>query len=154
MSFHDEITTTDAGIPASSDEFSLTVGANGPTLLQDHYLIQKEGVAHFRRLRVGLAGVLALLLPAAGAAINCQEWSAMTPERQMEWLTERIHWGVTESVDARKISVDRPAMSRCMMRHRQLIVDDFDSICSEGNRRPRSALDESLQGHFWSCVGG
>jgi catalase len=29
-------TTTDAGIPVPSDEFSLTVGPDGPILLQDH----------------------------------------------------------------------------------------------------------------------
>ena len=44
------ITTTDAGIPAPSDEYSLSVGANGPLLLQDHYLIQK--MAQFNRERV------------------------------------------------------------------------------------------------------
>jgi catalase len=44
------ITTTDAGIQAASDEHSLTVGPNGPILLQDHYLIQK--MAQFNRERV------------------------------------------------------------------------------------------------------
>src|SRR4051812_16360231 len=44
------ITTTDAGIPAPSDEFSLSVGPNGPLLLQDHYVIQK--MAQFNRERV------------------------------------------------------------------------------------------------------
>src|SRR5690242_7026813 len=44
------ITTTDAGIPAPSDEYSLSVGPGGPLLLQDHYLIQK--MAHFNRERV------------------------------------------------------------------------------------------------------
>ena len=44
------VTTTDAGIPAASDEHSLSVGPNGPILLQDHYLIQK--MAHFNRERV------------------------------------------------------------------------------------------------------
>ena len=43
-------TTTDAGIPAPSDEFSLTAGDQGPILLQDHYLIQK--MAQFNRERV------------------------------------------------------------------------------------------------------
>jgi catalase len=43
-------TTTDAGIPAASDEFSLTAGADGPILLQDNYLIQK--MAQFNRERV------------------------------------------------------------------------------------------------------
>src|SRR5271166_2285808 len=43
-------TTTDAGIPATSDEYSLTVGPAGPIVLQDHYVIQK--MQHFNRERV------------------------------------------------------------------------------------------------------
>ena len=43
-------TTTDAGAPAESDEFSLTVGTEGPVLLQDHYLI--EQMANFNRERI------------------------------------------------------------------------------------------------------
>jgi catalase len=43
-------TTTDSGIPASSDEFSLTVGPDGPTVLQDHYVVQK--MQHFNRERI------------------------------------------------------------------------------------------------------
>jgi catalase len=43
-------TTTDAGIPVTSDEFSLTVGPNGPILLHDHYLI--EQMANFNRERI------------------------------------------------------------------------------------------------------
>jgi catalase len=44
------ITTTDAGIPAASDEFSLTVGHGGPTVLHDAYVVQK--IQHFNRERV------------------------------------------------------------------------------------------------------
>lgn len=40
-------TTTDAGIPVSSDEHSLTVGADGPIVLHDHYLM--EQMAAFNR---------------------------------------------------------------------------------------------------------
>jgi catalase len=43
-------TTTDSGIPAESDEFSLTVGPGGPTALHDHYVVQK--MQHFNRERV------------------------------------------------------------------------------------------------------
>ncbi|UJA20292.1 catalase [Thermoleophilia bacterium SCSIO 60948] len=43
-------TTTDSGIPAASDEFSLTVGEQGPTVLHDHYVVQK--MQHFNRERV------------------------------------------------------------------------------------------------------
>ena len=43
-------TTTDSGVPASSDEYSLTAGPGGPTVLHDHYLVQK--MQHFNRERV------------------------------------------------------------------------------------------------------
>lgn len=43
-------TTTDAGVPAPSDEHSLTAGEAGPILLHDHYLVQK--MAQFNRERV------------------------------------------------------------------------------------------------------
>jgi catalase len=43
-------TTNDAGIPVAGDEFSLTVGPDGPILLQDHYLI--EQMANFNRERI------------------------------------------------------------------------------------------------------
>jgi len=50
MSDKHPVTTTDSGVPAPSDEFSQSVGSNGPLLLQDHYLIQK--MAQFNRERV------------------------------------------------------------------------------------------------------
>ncbi|HTX45353.1 MAG TPA: catalase [Solirubrobacteraceae bacterium] len=43
-------TTTDSGIPATSDEFSITVGPSGPIPLHDHYVVQK--MQHFNRERV------------------------------------------------------------------------------------------------------
>ena len=43
-------TTTDSGIPAPSDERSLTVGPDGPTVLHDHYTVQK--MQHFNRERI------------------------------------------------------------------------------------------------------
>jgi catalase len=43
-------TTNDSGIPAASDEHSLTVGPGGPTVLHDAYVVQK--IQHFNRERV------------------------------------------------------------------------------------------------------
>lgn len=43
-------TTTDAGIPVASDEHSLTIGRDGPIVLNDHYLI--EQMATFNRERI------------------------------------------------------------------------------------------------------
>src|SRR4249919_1884338 len=46
----EKIATTDAGAPVPSVEHSLTVGPDGPILLQDHYLI--EQMANFNRERI------------------------------------------------------------------------------------------------------
>ncbi|WP_339763423.1 catalase [uncultured Sulfitobacter sp.] len=43
-------TTTDAGIRVQSDEHSLTVGPDGPIVLNDHYLL--EQMANFNRERI------------------------------------------------------------------------------------------------------
>ena len=43
-------TTTDSGIPATSDKYSITVGESGPIPLHDHYLVQK--MQHFNRERI------------------------------------------------------------------------------------------------------
>nr|WP_300310692.1 catalase [Halomonas sp.] len=40
-------TTNDSGMPVSSEEFSLSVGADGPIVLHDHYLM--EQMANFNR---------------------------------------------------------------------------------------------------------
>lgn len=45
-----EYTTSDSGAPVASDEHSLTVGQDGPILLNDHYLI--EQMANFNRERI------------------------------------------------------------------------------------------------------
>ncbi|MBV9659849.1 MAG: catalase [Acidimicrobiales bacterium] len=49
-SFGHPPTTTDAGIPVADQEHSLTVGPDGPILLQDSYLI--EQMANFNRERI------------------------------------------------------------------------------------------------------
>ena len=46
----EKLATTDAGAPIPSDEHSLTIGPDGPILLQDHYLI--EQMANFNRERI------------------------------------------------------------------------------------------------------
>ncbi|GAA3588557.1 catalase [Klugiella xanthotipulae] len=45
-----EPTTTNTGAPVASDEFSRTVGPDGPIVLHDHYLVEK--LAQFNRERV------------------------------------------------------------------------------------------------------
>lgn len=42
--------TTNSGIPVSDNQNSLTAGERGPTLIQDHHLVEK--LAHFNRERI------------------------------------------------------------------------------------------------------
>jgi catalase len=46
---HPPTTTTNTGIPVASDDDSLTIGPNGPTVLHDTYVVQK--MQHFNRER-------------------------------------------------------------------------------------------------------
>src|SRR3954447_25291330 len=46
----EKFATTDGGAPIPSVEHSLTIGPDGPILLQDHYLI--EQMANFNRERI------------------------------------------------------------------------------------------------------
>ena len=50
MSKESKRLTTAAGIPVPDNQTSLTAGERGPTLLQDHYLLDK--LAHFNRERI------------------------------------------------------------------------------------------------------
>src|SRR5437868_15506566 len=45
-----QTTTTDSGIPAASDEHSLTVGPDGPLVLPDHYVVQKMQALNRQRV--------------------------------------------------------------------------------------------------------
>lgn len=46
----ERFTTTNSGAPVASDEHSLSVGADGPLALHDHYLVEK--LAQFNRERI------------------------------------------------------------------------------------------------------
>ncbi len=69
-------TTTDAGIPVASDEHSLTIGPDGPILLQDHYLI--EQMANFNRERIAERQPHAKGGGAFGKFVTTQDVSAYT----------------------------------------------------------------------------
>src|SRR5690625_3260159 len=47
---HRKPTTNDSGAPVASDDKSLTIGPDGPIVLNDHYLI--EQMANFTRERI------------------------------------------------------------------------------------------------------
>ncbi len=70
------VSTTDTGAPAPSDQFSLSVGSDGPILLHDfHFLSQ---MAHFNRERVPERNVHAKGGGAFGTFVTTEDVSAYT----------------------------------------------------------------------------
>ena len=97
------VTTTDSGIPAASDEYSLTVGPSGPIALHDHYVVQK--MQHFNRERV--------------------------PERVVHAKGSGAHgfFEVTEDIaQYTNASLRSPVVGLAEMSSRSHAVDDFSGV--------------------------
>lgn len=71
--------TTAAGIPVPDNQTSLTAGQRGPTLLQDHYLLEK--LAHFNRERIP-ERVVHAKAPGPSARLLLPMTSRNTPRRR------------------------------------------------------------------------
>ena len=71
--------TTAAGIPVPDNQTSLTAGERGPTLLQDHYLLEK--LAHFNRERIPERVVHAKAAGAHGTLTVTQDITKFTKAR-------------------------------------------------------------------------
>ena len=71
--------TTAAGIPVPDNQTSLTAGERGPTLLQDHYLLEK--LAHFNRERIPERVVHAKAAGAHGVLTVTQDITEYTKAR-------------------------------------------------------------------------
>src|SRR6476659_1046288 len=70
------VSTTDTGAPAPSDQFSLTVGSDGPILLHDFHFVNQ--MAHFNRERVPERNVHAKGGGAFGVFETTEDLSAYT----------------------------------------------------------------------------
>jgi len=78
MSKH-KVLTTAAGIPVCDNQTSLTAGDRGPTLLQDHHLLEK--LAHFNRERIPERVVHAKAAGAHGTFIVTKDITRYTKAR-------------------------------------------------------------------------
>lgn len=74
-----KVLTTAAGIPVSDNQTSLTAGDRGPTLLQDHHLLEK--LAHFNRERIPERVVHAKAAGAHGTFIVTKDITRYTKAR-------------------------------------------------------------------------
>lgn len=74
-----KVLTTAAGIPVCDNQSSLTAGDRGPTLLQDHHLLEK--LAHFNRERIPERVVHAKAAGAHGTFIVTKDITRYTKAR-------------------------------------------------------------------------
>ena len=79
MSEESKRLTTAAGIPVPDNQTSLTAGERGPTLLQDHYLLEK--LSHFNRERIPERVVHAKAAGAHGVLTVTQDITQYTKAR-------------------------------------------------------------------------
>ena len=97
--------TTAAGIPVPDNQTSLTAGERGPTLLQDHYLLEK--LAHFNRERLPERVVHAKAAGAHGTFIVTQDITKFTKAKLLSKVGKKTEvFGRFSTVAGEKGSAD------------------------------------------------
>ncbi len=97
--------TTAAGIPVPDNQTSLTAGERGPTLLQDHYLLEK--LAHFNRERIPERVVHAKAAGAHGTLTVTQDITKYTKARLFSKIGKKTDvFGRFSTVAGEKGSAD------------------------------------------------
>jgi catalase len=97
--------TTAAGIPVPDNQTSLTAGERGPTLMQDHYLLEK--LAHFNRERIPERIVHAKAAGAHGILTVTQDITRYTKARLFSEVGKKTEmFGRFSTVAGEKGSAD------------------------------------------------
>jgi catalase len=105
MSEESKKLTTAAGIPVPDNQTSLTAGERGPTLLQDHYLLEK--LAHFNRERIAERVVHAKAAGARGVFTVTQDITKYTKARLFSEIGKQTEvFGRFSTVAGEKGSAD------------------------------------------------
>ncbi len=101
----EKILTTAAGIPVPDNQTSLTAGERGPTLLQDHYLLEK--LAHFNRERIPERVVHAKAAGACGVFTVTQDITKYTKAKLFSEIGKKTEmFGRFSTVAGEKGSAD------------------------------------------------
>ncbi|KPK96268.1 catalase, partial [bacterium SM23_31] len=105
MSEESKRLTTAAGIPVPDNQTSLTAGERGPTLIQDHYLLEK--LAHFNRERIPERVVHAKAAGAHGVFIVTRDITKYTKARLFSEIGKQTEvFGRFSTVAGEKGSAD------------------------------------------------
>jgi hypothetical protein len=104
--------TTAAGIPVPDNQTSLTAGKRGPTLLQDHYLLEK--LAHFNRERIPERVVHAKAAGAHGTLTVTQDITRYIKAKLFSEVGKKTEvFGRFSTVAGEKGSEGNPAEDDC-----------------------------------------
>ena len=145
-----KFTTTDAGIPVSSDEYSLTVGPDGPILLQDHYLI--EQMANFNRERIPERQPHAKGAGAFGHFEVTKDVRSYTKAAVFQPGTKTDTLIRFSTVAGERRSPDTWRDPPCLSRRPRPTGSTPSTSCSARERRPRGSLSPKPKKRIWWAV--
>ena len=95
---------------------------------------------------------LALAGPAAASSFRCKEWEKRDDAGKEERIAQRITEGLEGNAARQYGSINKVAVRRCLEGRIWDLREQFDYICSEGQRRSMQALDEEFERTVWTCV--
>jgi len=95
--------------------------------------------------------VLTLAAPAS-AAFRCRTWDKLDDAAKQEAILAEIDAVLTGNA-AKKYSVNKVQIRKCMERRAPTLRDQFDGICLEGMSAAMNALDTEFESHLFTCVG-
>jgi hypothetical protein len=99
------------------------------------------------------AVVLLLSFPAvAQVEHKCGSWRRLSPDQKLQAIDQAIENLVSSNRGREFTSINRTRTRRCLERHRDQMVDDFDAICSEGMRVGLGALNDTFRSYVWTCA--
>lgn len=104
-----------------------------------------------KRALVLAALLCAALLPAPALAIRCSTWERLSYENKWAMLQQMTE-DALRSGRTQKYRIHRLEVARCIDEHADTIIDDFDYICSLGQRASLSALNRQFKDWAWSCI--
>ena len=96
---------------------------------------------------------LAFAFPAAAQIhLECSSWRRLSQDQKLQTLDRTIEDLISGSRGREYSSINRTETGRCLERHRNRMIDDFDELCSRGTGADLQALDRAFRSYVWSCA--
>jgi hypothetical protein len=122
----------------------------------------RHGRAIIFGTRLLLASVGSLLLVDAAepreaptrptADLKCSAWNRLTDDQKLDAVDQLIGDAFRSASGRRYPYLNRTRVERCLEPYRWQLADDFEELCSRGQRADMQALNRTLRTYTWSCA--